>query len=69
MRILDVIRCKGAIVVMIRLDDIVCSFFDFLVEYCIGVLVVFGDGNVVDGIVSECDVVRYLYDAGVDVFD
>ncbi len=69
MRISDVIRRKGATVVTIRPDDTVRSLLDLLAEHRIGALVVSGDGNAVDGIVSERDVVRHLHDAGADVLD
>ena len=67
MRINDVIRRKGTVVVTIGPDATVGELLDLLAEHGIGALVVSGDGQGVDGIVSERDVVRHLHSRGVDV--
>jgi CBS domain-containing protein len=45
----------------------VTDLLDLLAEYKVGALVVSSDGNVVDGIVSERDVVRRLQEFGPDL--
>ena len=67
MRINDVIRRKGTAVVTIGPDATVGELLELLAEHGIGALVVSGDGQGVDGIVSERDVVRHLHSRGVDV--
>jgi len=67
MRINDVIRRKGTVVVTIGPDATVGELLELLAEHGIGALVVSGDGQGVDGIVSERDVVRHLHSRGVDV--
>lgn len=67
MRINDVIRRKGAVVVTIGPDATVGELLEQLAQHGIGALVVSGDGQGVDGIVSERDVVRHLHSRGVTV--
>ena len=67
MRINDVIRRKGAVVVTISPDASVGELLEQLAHHGIGALVVSSDGQGVDGIVSERDVVRHLHSRGVDV--
>lgn len=67
MRINDVIRRKGAAVVTIGPDATVGELLEQLAQHGIGALVVSGDGQGVDGIVSERDVVRHLHSRGVTV--
>ena len=67
MRINDVIRRKGTVVVTITPDATVGELLELLAQHGIGALVVSGDGQGVDGIVSERDVVRHLHSRGVDV--
>ena len=67
MRINDVIRRKGTVVVTITPDATVGELLELLAQHGIGALVVSGDGQAVDGIVSERDVVRHLHTRGVDV--
>ncbi len=69
MRISDVIRRKGDVVVTVRPDDTVRALLALLDEHGIGALVVSADGRSVDGIVSERDVVRRLHAVGGDVLD
>jgi len=67
MRISDVIRRKGDLVVTIRPDDTVEHLLAVLEERGIGALVVSEDGQTVAGIVSERDVVRHLHHDGTVV--
>jgi CBS domain-containing protein len=67
MRISDVIRRKGDLVVTIRPDETVERLIAVLDEHGIGALVVSEDGATVEGIVSERDVVRRLHREGADV--
>ena len=60
MRINDVIRLKGTVVVTIVPDATVGELLELLAQHGIGALVVSGDGQTVEGIVSERDVVRHL---------
>jgi len=63
MRIHDVISAKqSAEVVTISPDATVRELVALLAEHNVGALVVSNDGSAVDGIVSERDVVRRLYD-------
>ena len=68
MRISDVIRSKGDLVVTVRSDDTVETLLQRLEEHRIGAVVVSDDeGATVAGIVSERDVVRRLHAVGADV--
>ena len=67
MRISDIIRRKGDLVVTIRPDDTVEHLLAMLEEHRIGALVVSEDGRTVAGIVSERDVVRHLHSSGAAV--
>lgn len=67
MRISDVVRLKGATVVTIIPDASVTELLALLADHRIGAVVVSGDGSVVDGIVSERDVVRHLHSSGAEV--
>jgi CBS domain-containing protein len=69
MRISDVIRNKGDLVVTVRPDDTVARAVELLEEHGIGALVVSADGARIDGIVSERDVVRQLHSTGAGVLD
>src|SRR3954462_11525955 len=69
MRISDVLSSKpGGQVVTITPDATVRDLLALLAEHNIGAVVVSGDGQAVDGIVSERDVVRRLHEdeAGLD---
>jgi CBS domain-containing protein len=63
-RIADVLRRKGDQVATIAPEETVTELLDRLAEYRIGALVVSTDGESVDGIVSERDVVRRLQQDG-----
>jgi CBS domain-containing protein len=60
MRITDVLRGKGTNVVTVRPDSPVTELLDLLARHGVGALVVSSDGETVEGIVSERDVVRRL---------
>lgn len=64
LRISDVLRGKGDRVVTISPQASVADLLAKLAEYKIGATVVSEDGNSVDGIVSERDVVRALAKRG-----
>ncbi len=64
MRITDVLRDKGAAVVSVPPDLSVADLLAVLASHGIGAAVVSVDGQRVDGIVSERDVVRALAERG-----
>ena len=67
MRINDLLRQKGGLVVTIRPDQPVTELLDSLATNGVGALVVSQDGQSIDGIVSERDVVRKLQRFGPDL--
>lgn len=67
MHISDVLRGKGRDVVTVPPDTTVRDLLDVLSEFGIGATVVSADGENVDGIVSERDVVRALAARGAVV--
>lgn len=67
MRIHDVLRHKGSAVATVTPDTTVDRLLAALSEHGVGALVVSSDGQVVEGIVSERDVVRRLHDNGADL--
>ena len=67
MKISDVVRRKGDLVVTVKPDVTVAQLLDVLAEHRIGAVVVSDDGELVGGIVSERDVVRHLQRSGADV--
>jgi CBS domain-containing protein len=69
MRISQVIRRKGDLVVTVRPDATVEQLLELLEQHKIGAAVVSEDGTTVSGIVSERDVVRALHADGVGVLD
>ena len=69
MRITEVLRRKGDVVVTIAPDKTVRELLAMLGEHRIGALVVSQDGRHVDGIVSERDVVMRLDTDGDGVLD
>lgn len=69
MRISDVIRGKGNLVVTVRSDATVAQLLEILEQHHIGAVVVSDDGLTVSGIVSERDVVRHLHRDGVGVLE
>ncbi|WP_068396708.1 CBS domain-containing protein [Kribbia dieselivorans] len=67
MRISDIVRSKGDNVVTIAPTATVSELLALLAEHRIGAVVVSADGEHLDGIVSERDVVRHLNDRGAEV--
>lgn len=67
MRISDVLRDKGEQVVTVTPDTAVRQLLTILAEHRIGAAVVSADGAVVEGIVSERDIVRALAARGAEV--
>ena len=67
MRISDVLRVKGDRVVSVTPDTDVRTLLTVLAEHGIGAVVVSPDGNSIEGIVSERDIVRALAQRGADV--
>lgn len=67
MRISDIIRSKGKSVVTVPPDTDVRTLLSVLAENRIGATVVSADGNTIDGIVSERDIVRALAERGAAV--
>lgn len=64
MRIFDILRAKGDLVVTIEPTETVQDLLDKLAQFKVGALVVTGDDGGVVGIVSERDVVRSLQQTG-----
>ena len=67
MRISDVLRRKGDLVVTIGPEEPVTALLEALNRHRVGALVVSGGDGAVDGIVSERDVVRHLHGDGQDI--
>ncbi|MGI8693492.1 MAG: CBS domain-containing protein [Geodermatophilaceae bacterium] len=67
MRIHDVLRHKGSAVATVTPEATVDELLAALSEHGVGALVVSSDGQAVEGIVSERDVVRRLHDNGADL--
>jgi len=65
MRISDVLRGRERGVVTVRPDTLVQDLLALMAEHNIGACIVSGDGQAVDGIVSERDVVRALVGEGI----
>jgi len=69
MKIQDVVRAKGTLVITIEPAATVKQLLDLLAEHNIGAVVVSTDGRHIEGIVSERDVVRRLASMGAAVLD
>jgi CBS domain-containing protein len=67
MRIQDVLRHKGSAVATVTPEASVHELLAALSKHRVGALVVSADGQQVEGIVSERDVVRRLHDSGADL--
>jgi CBS domain-containing protein len=65
MRISDVLKAKGNEVVTVSPDTTVADLLSRLAEHNVGALIVASEEGVLDGIVSERDVVRQLHERGV----
>lgn len=60
MKISDILHHKGAEVITVRPDASIRDLVTLLGERNIGAVIVSGDGEQIDGIVSERDIVRHL---------
>ncbi len=69
MRIADVVKRKGGDVVTVRPDATVTELLGLLSDHKIGAVVVSDDGEGVQGIVSERDVVRHLHTDGAGLLE
>jgi CBS domain-containing protein len=69
MRISEILRRKGDEVATIEPDAKVRTLLALLAEHNIGAVVVSADGEAIDGIASERDVVRRLNDRGAGLLD
>ncbi len=69
MLIADVVRSKGGQVVTTTPESTVRTLIELLDQHRIGALVVSTDGQTIQGIVSERDVVRRLHRDGAAVLD
>jgi CBS domain-containing protein len=69
MLIVTVLRSKGSFVVTVPPGATVGELLDTLAEHRIGAAVVSSDGQMIEGIVSERDVVRRLRGAGAALLD
>jgi CBS domain-containing protein len=67
MNVESILRTKGRGVATIGPDETVGAALDQLISRNIGALVVSKDGESVDGIISERDVVHVLADRGTDL--
>ena len=67
MNVETILRTKGRTVATIRQDETVSAAIDQLITRNIGALVVSDDGESVDGIVSERDIVHGLAEHGPDL--
>ncbi|GAB3300335.1 CBS domain-containing protein [Epidermidibacterium keratini] len=62
MKISDILNTKGTDIVTIRPEATIKDLLKVLADYNIGALIVSADGQSMDGIVSERDVVRTIVD-------
>lgn len=69
MHVEGLLRNKGSDVATVEPDATVGAVVAALAERGVGALVVSADGNAVEGIVSERDVVRALAEQGSDLLD
>ncbi len=69
MRVSDVLRSKGDLVVTVTPGESISGLLALMSEHGIGAMVVSLDGRSVDGIVSERDVVRRLHTDGPALLD
>ena len=67
MNVETILRTKGRAVATIRPDATIEAAVDTLISRNIGALVVSEDGERVDGIISERDIVHALADRGADL--
>jgi len=69
MDVADLLRSKGQGVTTIRPDETIRVALDVLAEKGFGALVVSTEGETVDGILSERDIVRHLSRSGASLLD
>ena len=69
MRVSDILRSKGGAVVTIAPDATVSEVVGVLAKFGVGALVVSRDGRSINGIVSERDVVRSMFEHGPTTLD
>jgi CBS domain-containing protein len=69
MRISDLLRRKGNLVVSVKPEQSVTELLDLLAEHSVGALIVSSDGTTLEGIVSERDVVRRLQQFGPELLN
>ena len=67
MNVETILRTKGRAVATIRPDENIGAVVDMLISRNVGTLVVSEDGESVDGIISERDIVHGLADRGPDL--
>jgi CBS domain-containing protein len=67
MNVETILRSKGRAVMTIRPDETVGAVVGLLISRNVGALVVSADGESVDGIISERDIVHGLADRGADL--
>lgn len=68
-RVSVILSRKGSDVVTIARDAMVTEALQVLAEHNVGALIVSADGTVVDGIVSERDIVRWLAREGPEALE
>jgi CBS domain-containing protein len=68
-QIASLLQSKGTFVATIAPERTVTEVLAQLAEHGVGALVVSADGQHIDGIISERDVVRALHERGVGVLD
>lgn len=69
MRISDILRNKGNQVVTVAPEETVRDLLASLAAHNVGALVVSADGEAIEGIVSERDIVRHLQRRGAGLLD
>jgi CBS domain-containing protein len=67
MRIRDILRGKGDAVATVRPDSTIRELLATLAEHNIGAVVVSANGETIDGIASERDVVRRMHERGAEL--
>ena len=67
MHVKDVLAHKGANVATIAPGDLITDVIAALAEHHVGALVVTSDGQHIEGIISERDVVRALHSRGASL--
>lgn len=67
MNVETILRSKGRAVMTVRPDETVGAVVDLLISRNVGALVVSTNGESVDGIISERDIVHGLADRGADL--